>query len=238
MTSATDNNENGFIAYYRVSTDKQGKSGLGIEAQQSDVETYVKNQGGKLIEAYQDIESGAHDDRPNLARALRHCRATGATLVIAKLDRLSRNAHFLTGFIAEASGKHPVKWVCCDMPHADGFTLHVMAGLAQKEREMISDRTKKALAEAKKRGVKLGRSKGCVTPIAQYQPMAVEALKCKADEYARENAAFIRQAMEEGGSLRKALAILNEKGIKTPRGKVWQVTSLANVVNRMNALGL
>lgn len=237
MTANTDN-ENNFIAYYRVSTDKQGKSGLGIEAQQNDVETFVKSQGGVLVETYQDIESGAHDDRPNLAKALRHCRATGATLVIAKLDRLSRNAHFLTGFIAEASGKKPVKWVCCDMPHADAFTLHIMAGLAQKEREMISDRTKKALAEAKKRGVKLGRSRGCVTPIAKYQPMAVERLKCKADEFAKENAAFIRQAMEEGGSLRKALAILNEQGFKSPRGKAWQVTSLANVVNRLNALGL
>ena len=116
--------------------------------------------------------------------------------------------------------------------------LHVMAGLAQKEREMISARTKKALAEAKKRGVKLGRSKGCVTQVAQYQPMAVEALKCKADEYAKEHAFIIRQAMEEGGSLRKALDILNEQGIKSPRGKALQLTSLANIVNRMTALGL
>lgn len=238
MTSAIDNNENRYVAYYRVSTDKQGKSGLGIEAQQYDVETFVKNQGGQLVKSYQDIESGAHDDRPNLAEALKYCRITGATLVIAKLDRLSRNAHFLTGFIAQTKGKKAVKWVCCDMPHADGFSLHVMAGLAQKEREMISDRTKKALAEALKRGVKLGRNKGCVTQIAQYQPLAVEAVRCKADEYAKEHASFIRQAIKEGGSLRKALVILNEQGIKSPRGKALQLTSLANIVNRMTALGL
>jgi DNA invertase Pin-like site-specific DNA recombinase len=139
------------INYYRVSTAKQGLSGLGLEAQKNTALEYLSRVGGELIESYTDIESGSKNNRPELEKALRKCRLTGATLLIAKLDRLSRNRRFLMD-LQDSS----INFVCCDMPEANNLTVGLLACMADYERELISERTKAALEAAKARGVVLG----------------------------------------------------------------------------------
>ncbi|TKB43554.1 recombinase family protein [Thalassotalea mangrovi] len=140
-----------FIAYYRVSTQRQGLSGLGLEAQRSVVEDYIHRQSGVLLHQYTEVESGKKDDRPQLLKALQHCQLTNSTLVVSKLDRLSRDLHFLSTVM-----KSNIQFVCCDQPNSGTLVLQVLAAVAEEERRAISERTKLALAAAKKRGVKLG----------------------------------------------------------------------------------
>jgi DNA invertase Pin-like site-specific DNA recombinase len=139
------------IAYRRVSTAKQGRSGLGLEAQDAAINSHVRATGCTLVATYTEVESGKKSARPELAKALSHAKKLGAVLVIAKLDRLSRNVHFLSGLM-EAG----VDFVCCDMPSAGRLTLHIMAAVAEDEARRISERTVAALAAAKERGAKLG----------------------------------------------------------------------------------
>src|ERR1700749_1934972 len=139
-----------FVAYYRVSTAKQGRSGLGLDAQREAVRGYLNGGNWMLLAERTEVESGKVDDRPELKAAIKTCRLTGATLVIAKLDRLSRDAHFLLGL-----GKAGVEFVAVDMPNANRLTVRLMAVIAQEEREMIAARTKSALAAARARGKKL-----------------------------------------------------------------------------------
>src|SRR5271166_5347332 len=140
-----------YIAYYRVSTERQGRSGLGLEAQQAAVRAWLNDGPWKLLGEFTEVESGTNNERPELAKALNACQLKGATLVIAKLDRLSRDAYFLLGL--EKAG---VDFVAADMPSANRLTVGIMAMVAEEERRMISKRTKDALAAAKKRGTKLG----------------------------------------------------------------------------------
>src|SRR6516164_5956201 len=140
-----------FVGYFRVSTDKQGKSGLGLDAQREAVLNYLNGGSWTLIEEFVEIESGKRNDRPQLAAALAACKKHRAKLVIAKLDRLARNVAFIANLM---DGK--VDFVCCDMPQATRLTIHVLAAVAEHEREMISERTRNGLAAAKARGVKLG----------------------------------------------------------------------------------
>lgn len=144
-----------FVSYLRVSTDKQGKSGLGLEAQRESVSQFLNGGDWKLLQEIVEVESGKKDDRPQLTKALHQCKVTGSTLLIAKLDRLSRDAHFLLGL-----QKAGVKFVAADMPEANEMMVGFMALMAQNEREMISKRTREALAAAKRRGVKLGNPNG------------------------------------------------------------------------------
>ena len=144
-----------FIGYLRVSTQKQGQSGLGIESQRKAVEDYLNGGRLELLAEYVEIESGKRSDRTELAKALGHANATGATLVIAKLDRLSRNVAFISNLMESG-----VEFVAADMPMANRLTVHVLAAVAEHEREMISQRTTAALAAAKARGVKLGNLNG------------------------------------------------------------------------------
>ena len=139
------------VAYYRVSTRKQGESGLGLEAQQLCVGDFARYGQHAVIAAYQEIETGKRSDRPELARAIAHARRAKATLVIAKLDRLARNVHFLSGLMESR-----IEFVCCDNPHANRLTLHILAAVAEDEARRISERTKAALAAYKARGGKLG----------------------------------------------------------------------------------
>jgi DNA invertase Pin-like site-specific DNA recombinase len=143
----------GFIAYYRVSTDRQGRSGLGLEAQRAAVGRYLAGIGGILMAEHTEVETGRRNDRPELAKALAACRKHKARLVIAKLDRLSRNVAFIATMMDAG-----VEFVACDNPHATRLTLHILAAVAEHEREMISARTKAALQAAKARGVRLGRN--------------------------------------------------------------------------------
>ena len=138
-----------FIAYYRVSTDQQGRSGLGLDAQKQDVSQWLN--GRQLSAEFTEVESGAKSNRPELEKALALCRKTKATLVIAKLDRLARKVSFISSLM-----DRKVKFVACDLPNVSPFMLHIYAAVAEEERRMISQRTKAALAQAKARGVKLG----------------------------------------------------------------------------------
>lgn len=147
--------EGNFVAYLRVSTRQQGRSGLGIEAQRESVRNFLNGGNWSLVGEYLEAESGKRNDRPQLDRALQACRAYGAKLLIAKLDRLSRDAHFLLGL--EKAG---VDFLAADMPHANRLTVGIMAIVADEERRMISQRTKAALAAAKRHGVKLGGDRG------------------------------------------------------------------------------
>ena len=215
------------VAYYRVSTAKQGRSGLGLEAQQAAVRSYLNGGQWELTGEVVEIESGKRDDnRPQLQEALRLCRATGATLIVAKLDRLSRDAAFLMQL--QNSG---AQFVAADMPGANTFTVGVMALVAQQEREAISARTKAALAAAKARGVKLGGHRGHKLPshraaAASAAVRAANAKACAADvrvsiDHARANGAT---------SLREIASALNAAGITTPRGGAWQASQVKRVM--------
>ena len=147
-----------FVAYFRVSTDKQGVSGLGLEAQREAVSRHVAIAQGVIVAEFQEIESGKRNDRPQIAAALAACRLRRATLVIAKLDRLARNVFFISSLMESG-----VDFVACDNPHATRLTIHILAAVAEHEREMISQRTKAALAAAKARGKKLGLAAGSIS---------------------------------------------------------------------------
>jgi DNA invertase Pin-like site-specific DNA recombinase len=220
-----------FIAYFRVSTDKQGKSGLGLEAQQKAVTDYLNGGKWRLVSSFVEIESGKKNDRPKLQEALVACRLHRATLVIAKLDRLSRNAHFLLG-LQEAG----VQFVCCDMPQANALTIGIMAVVAQEERKMISQRTKDALAAAKARGVSLGGDRGHLHRY-QRKASAVGAVSriASANDRAKDLAAIITPLMSEGQSLRAIASCLDAQGIKTARGSSWTAAAVSRVIKRLAA---
>ena len=219
-----------FIAYYRVSTQRQGQSGLGIEAQHAAVEAFLAGHpDAELLAEFLDVESGKKNDRPKLQEALSLCRVTGATLLIAKLDRLSRNAAFMLNL--KESG---VQFMACDMPHADAFTVGVMALLAQKERELISERTKAALAAAKARGVKGYRGNAFGGDFSQ----GGKAVAAAADKFAASVAGYIRQAQKSGASLRGIADTLNRQGIKTARGGLWYASTVRGMLARRDVLGL
>ncbi len=220
--------EGKWIAYYRVSTDKQGRSGLGLEAQRHAVAEYLNGGQWKLVKEFTEVESGKRDDnRPQLAEAFKACRAYGAKLVIAKLDRLSRDAHFLLGL-----QKAGVEFVCVDDPHMTPLTLGIRAVVAQHERDLISSRTKAALAAAKRRGVKLGGDRG-VVPGKKTRAKAVEALQARADAKAADLAPIIAELQAAGKtSLRAIAAGLNDLGIPTARGGKWSSPQVMRMMDR------
>jgi DNA invertase Pin-like site-specific DNA recombinase len=218
----------GFIAYYRVSTDRQGKSGLGLDAQRQAVRQFIANRGSKITPPeFVEVESGKNDARPELAEAIERCRLTGAILVVAKLDRLSRNAVFL--LTLRDSG---VDFVAVDMPEANTLTVGIMAVMAQHEREAISARTRAALAASKARGRRLGGLRGNAPDVRQYQPSAVQAIKAKADEAASRRRPIVAAYLAETGSMNAAAKKLNEEGIKTPRDGTWTATAVRRLLAR------
>lgn len=222
-----------FIAYYRVSTAKQGFNGLGMAAQEAAVQQHLQRVGGTLIGEHREVESGKNDDRPALAEALRHARLTNATLLIAKLDRLSRDAAFLLTLQKEG-----VRFVAADLPDANNLTVGIMALVAQEEREAISKRTKAALAAAKARGVKLGGKREGACDIAQHQGKGVAVVKDKADAFAASVAPTVR-AIQAGGktSLRQIADELNRQRVATARGGTWAAPAVKNLLARLEALG-
>jgi DNA invertase Pin-like site-specific DNA recombinase len=210
-----------FIAYYRVSTDGQGRSGLGMEAQHAAVAKHIAGQpGGVLVAEFAEVESGKRNDRPQLAAALAACRARRAVLVIAKLDRLARNARFLLS-VVEGCGEGGVTF--CDLPQLPAgpmskFMLTIMAAVAELEAGLISQRTVAALAAAKARGVKLGGPKllsgDCVAAAAGRAAQTRRAL-----EHARGVLPYIADARAAGAiSLRQVAAALTARGVRTARG--------------------
>lgn len=218
-----------FVAYHRCSTERQGRSGLGLEAQQKAVATYLAGGSSSLIASFIEVESGKIDDRPKLKEALAACRVHNATLLIAKLDRLSRDAHFLLGL--QKSG---VRFVAADMPHADNFTVGILALVAQKEREMISQRTKDALAAARLRGVKLGGIRNNSSSISKIgRDTSVATRSTKATSRAKDLAPIIQDQMSQGLSLRAIGSHLDALGIKTARGSTWSAAAVQRVIKRL-----
>ncbi|HEY1936267.1 MAG TPA: recombinase family protein [Acetobacteraceae bacterium] len=226
-----------FAAYYRVSTARQGRSGLGLEAQRAAVRSYLNGGNWTLLSEHTEVESGKVDARPELAQALETCRLTGATLVIAKLDRLSRDAAFLLNL--EKAG---VEFVAADMPTANRLTVRLMSVIAQEEREMIARRTKEALTAAKARGVKLGGRRptlrdGSANDHVVDHRLGTAAQQQRAAEYAAMVGPIIsgmREAKDgkKGASLRKIADAMAQRGIRAPRGGNWTADTVRQVLLR------
>jgi len=222
------------VAYYRVSTAKQGASGLGLEGQETAVMAHAKATGGHVLRAYTEVETGKRSDRPELARALADCKRSKAVLVIAKLDRLARNVHFLSGLMESG-----VEFICCDMTSANRLTLHIMAAVAEDEAKRISERTKAALAAYKARGGVLGaarpgayRLKGGANPKAARRAGEV-AKALAADAYA-DLAPLLAKMRTEGLSLRQIAGRLNAEGHTTRRGKPWNCVQINRTISILN----
>jgi DNA invertase Pin-like site-specific DNA recombinase len=209
-----------YVAYFRVSTTKQGQSGLGLEAQQEAVKQYADS----IIHSFTEIESGKNDSRIQLAAAIELCRTSGASLLIAKLDRLSRDAAFLMTI-----RKSGVDIVAADMPNASTLEFGIKAIFAQHEREEISKRTKVALAAAKARGVKLGTKSPQISSAA-----GVAALQANADQFAQKVLPIIRDLKAAGyTSLRQIAAALTERQVQTVRGSInWSASQVSNIIAR------
>jgi DNA invertase Pin-like site-specific DNA recombinase len=221
-----------FVSYLRVSTDKQGERGLGIEAQRKAVEDFLNGGDWKLAREFVEVESGKHDDRPKLRAALHHAKVTGATLVIAKLDRLSRNLAFIAAL--QESG---VRFVAADMPEANETMIQFMAVIAQHERKAISARTKAALAAAKARGQKLGTPNlEALRRVGAGQPgwtAGAEGNRRGAERFARDITPIIEDIRQAGiTSLRAIAAELNARGILTARGGRWDATRVRRLLAR------
>tara|TARA_Y100000310_G_scaffold278558_1_gene297048 strand:- start:825 stop:1487 length:663 start_codon:yes stop_codon:yes gene_type:complete len=211
------------IAYYRVSTDKQGESGLGLEAQRKAVTDYLDGGDWELVKEYVEIESGRRNDRPELEAALAACRKHRATLVIARLDRLTRNLHFVSGLMESG-----VDFVAVDNPHANKFMVHILAAVAEHERDLISQRTKAALAAAKARGVDLGR---------YGRTVLAPRNRAAADAFAHEIAGTVEQLRREGATTVRALTeAMNDRGVATRNGGRWHVQTTHRLLRRLRRL--
>jgi DNA invertase Pin-like site-specific DNA recombinase len=216
------------IAYLRVSSTKQGRSGLGIEAQREALARFAESEGFEIAREYAEVETGKGADalerRPQLASALADARRRRCPVAVAKLDRLSRDVHFISGLMA-----HRVPFLVAELgPDVDPFILHLFAALAEKERVLISARTKAALSAAKKRGVKLGNPE-----IERAQKKAAASIKLIADQHAANVAPIVREMQRAGAkTLRQIADALNARGITTARGGKWYATTVSNLIAR------
>lgn len=208
-----------FVAYIRCSTDRQASSGLGLEAQQAAIEQYAARQGREIIEIYVEAESGKLKDRPQLNAALAHCRRAKATLLIAKLDRLARNVAFVSALMETGT-----EFVVVDAPFANRLMIHVLAAVAEWEREQISERTKAALAAAKARGVKLGT----------YGAVLGARKRVEADRFAETIRPVFIAARNAGCvSLREYVAYLTSAGTPTATGGRWHASNVRLLLKRL-----
>jgi DNA invertase Pin-like site-specific DNA recombinase len=221
-----------YVLYLRVSTARQGRSGLGLEAQKAAADQFIAARPGSIIIAppFTDIESGKSNDRPELLKAIHRAKVTGSTLLIANLSRLSRDAHFLIGL-----QKAGVAFVAADLPEANAMTVGIMALVAQNEREAVSSRTKVALAAAKARGVKLGCPIGAAHLHGKgYDAIAREAQRSAANARAHDLIEVLADLEKEGFVSANAQAReLNARGIVTARGGSWAAQSVINIKKRL-----
>lgn len=215
-----------FVAYYRVSTQRQGQSGLGLDAQKAAVIHYLRTVRGFLAGEFTEIETGkgsnALERRPRLRQALDECRAKSATLVIAKLDRLARNVHFISGLM-----ETKVAFVACESPNDGPLVLHIKAAIAEEESKKISVRTKEALAQAKARGVKLGRAgKRNLRPYLKKRERNAEAFALRLKGQVE---GFRLRGLSQRGMVKE----LNDIGVAAPRGGKWSLIQLQRALARM-----
>lgn len=225
------------VAYFRVSTKEQGRSGLGLEAQQAAVEQYAKSNNGEILVAYSEVESGKKSDRPELMKAIAHARRSKATLCVAKIDRLSRNVAFLSALM-----ESKVEFVACDMPSANTLVVHILIAVAQAEAKAISDRTKAALNAARIRGVKLGSSrpnhwqgheqerlagsrKGAMVAGSVHRKAAIDAYS--------DLQPFVKEQRANGQTLQQIADKLNSQGHTTRQGKVWSPVQISRLLARI-----
>ena len=223
-----------FVAYYRVSTDKQGRSGLGLEAQREAVAEFIRLHNGELLGEFEEVESGrkTETERTALAEALQACRAYRAKLLVAKLDRLARNAAFLHRL--RESG---IRFTCCDMPDANELTVGILALVAEDEARRISERTKAALAAAKRRGTVLGGYRGgSGAHLIESNVKAVQVRKAKSNNHARNVWPYVGPLVQEGHSLAFIARELTRIGwVKTPSGATnWTPTAVRRVIARLS----
>ena len=212
-----------FVAYYRVSTNRQGRSGLGLDAQRKAVTDYLNGAAWEMVGDFTEVESGKRDrNRPELESALDACRRSKSTLIIAKLDRLARNVHFISGLIESG-----VTFVAADMPHADKTMMQMMAVFAEMERDMISRRTKDALTAAKARGVKLG-----ITGKVRARENQIAA-----DDHALAISEDVRR-LRRGRSVRALTDAMNAEAIKTARGGFWHPSTVHRLLKRLDSRDL
>jgi DNA invertase Pin-like site-specific DNA recombinase len=219
------------VSYIRVSTDKQGKSGLGIEAQREAIARFAESEGLTIVAEHVEVETGkgadALDRRPELAAALAAAKRVGGRLAVAKLDRLSRDVHFISGLMSQG-----VPFIVTELgADTDPFLLHIYAALAQKERSLIASRTRAALQAAKARGVKLGGYRGGPVPDAKAGGVAAAAA---ADHFAATVGPVLLELRASGLSLSKIAAAMTERGILTARGKPWTKMAVMNALNRLD----
>jgi DNA invertase Pin-like site-specific DNA recombinase len=224
-----------FISYLRVSTARQGISGLGLEAQREAVAGYLNGGRWKLVKEVQEVESGKKNDRPAIAEALRLCRLHDATLIIAKLDRLARNVHFISSLMESG-----VEFVAVDFPQANRLTVHILAAVAEHEAAMISARTKSALAAAKALGTKLGGQRGSLNRMRRMAKKGNAASAAsRAAAVAKRNKDLlpaIAEAQASGlTSPQKIANALNDQGIPAPRGGAWSAVQMRRVLERIEA---
>lgn len=211
-----------FITYLRVSTQKQGQSGLGLEAQRAAVEAFTRHQAGQIVAEFVEIESGKRSERPQLGRAMAAARKAGATLLIAKLDRLSRDVHFISGLMKG------VDFLAVDQPFANQLTLHILAAVAEDEARRISDRTKAALRAARARGVKLG------SPVARKTISGARAARSRRAHAAAEPTRMVIADIQAAGvsSLSGIAKALQARGIRTPAGKTeWHARQVSRLLS-------
>ncbi|HEV8066560.1 MAG TPA: recombinase family protein [Planctomycetaceae bacterium] len=224
------------IAYYRVSTKQQGKSGLGLEGQQSALQQFAQSNKATIVATYQEIESGKRSDRPELAKAISHAKRSKAVLVVAKLDRLSRNVAFLSRLMESG-----VEFTAVDNPHANRFSVHILSCVAEFEAQQISDRTKMALQAAKVRGVKLGsarpghwdgREQQRLAGTRKASAVAAQVHRQSADDAYGDLYATMKELRASGQTFRQIASQLNQQGHSTRNGKEWNASQVLRVLRR------
>ena len=223
--------ETKYVAYLRVSTQKQGYSGLGLEAQKEIIQNYLKDI--QPIAEYVEVESGRKTDkgRPQLRAALSHCRKDGATLIVAKLDRLARNVSFLSSLL-----ENDVEIVFCDFPQANKMVLHILAAISQYEAELIATRTRQALAAKKARGFKLGNPEHLMDKHAEaiHNSNRTNREKAKNNPNNKRAVAMLKILVEKGYSLRQISETLNEEGFTTSKGCKFRPSTVSILIQRYN----
>lgn len=220
-----------YIAYYRVSTAKQGASGLGLDAQRAMVAKYATH--GTIMAEYSEVESGKRNDRPVLREAIEHCKRTGAVLLVAKLDRLSRDGAYIVLQLQQAVQRGELRFVCCDMPAANELTINIMAMIYAHEVQQISQRTKAALAQLKERGITLGNPAN-LTDKSRANSIETRKHLAMSNENWKRAAAYAKSRRAANATYREIASELNENGYQTRTGKQFEATTVMRLVQRAN----